>query len=139
MASEMLSTWGPERTGRVSPLDLWLAAGAELAAGTDIVRPSTRWPTSGAWWPGALSRPESKGPSTASTSPRRCACTRWYRRPQPRAGPIGQHRAGQARWPGCLPHRPGLRRHLRTGRPDLLRSPWLAAVWRTTPTSGWRG
>ena len=39
MASEMLSTWGPERTGRVSPLDLWLAAGAELAAGTDIVRP----------------------------------------------------------------------------------------------------
>jgi predicted amidohydrolase YtcJ len=39
MASEMLNTWGPERTGRVSPLDLWLAAGAELAAGTDIVRP----------------------------------------------------------------------------------------------------
>jgi len=39
MASEMLVTWGPERTQRVTPLDQWLAAGAELAAGTDIVRP----------------------------------------------------------------------------------------------------
>src|SRR5215467_9802673 len=39
MASEMLDTWGPERTQRVTPLDQWVAAGADLAAGTDIVRP----------------------------------------------------------------------------------------------------
>jgi len=39
MASEMLITWGPERTSRVAPLDQWLAAGADLAVGTDIVRP----------------------------------------------------------------------------------------------------
>ena len=39
MASEMLITWGAERTRRVTPLDQWLAAGAGLAAGTDIVRP----------------------------------------------------------------------------------------------------
>ena len=39
MGSEMLVTWGPERTRRVNPLDEWLAAGADLAAGTDIVRP----------------------------------------------------------------------------------------------------
>ena len=35
----MLAAWGPERTRRVTPLDQWLAAGADLAAGTDIVRP----------------------------------------------------------------------------------------------------
>jgi predicted amidohydrolase YtcJ len=39
MGSEMLVTWGPERTARVNPLDEWLAAGADLAAGTDVVRP----------------------------------------------------------------------------------------------------
>src|SRR6516162_3652847 len=39
MASEMLVTWGPERTRRVTPLDQWLAAGADLAAGTDLARP----------------------------------------------------------------------------------------------------
>jgi predicted amidohydrolase YtcJ len=39
MGSEMLVTWGPERTRDVNPLDEWLAAGADLAAGTDIVRP----------------------------------------------------------------------------------------------------
>jgi predicted amidohydrolase YtcJ len=39
MGSEMLTTWGPERTRQVNPLDQWLAAGASLAAGTDIVRP----------------------------------------------------------------------------------------------------
>src|SRR6516165_8369228 len=39
MGSEMLTTWGPERTRRVNPLDEWLAAGADLAAGTDVVRP----------------------------------------------------------------------------------------------------
>jgi predicted amidohydrolase YtcJ len=39
MASEMLTTWGPGRTARVSPVDEWLAAGTILAAGTDIVRP----------------------------------------------------------------------------------------------------
>jgi len=35
----MLATWGPERTQQVNPLDEWLALGANLAAGTDIVRP----------------------------------------------------------------------------------------------------
>jgi len=39
MGSEMLTTWGPVRTRRVNPLDEWLTAGADLAAGTDIVRP----------------------------------------------------------------------------------------------------
>jgi predicted amidohydrolase YtcJ len=39
MGSEMLIAWGPERTRRVTPLDQWLAAGASLAAGTDLVRP----------------------------------------------------------------------------------------------------
>jgi predicted amidohydrolase YtcJ len=39
MGSEMLTTWGPERTRRVNPLDEWLAGGADLAAGTDIARP----------------------------------------------------------------------------------------------------
>jgi len=39
MGSEMLTTWGPERTRRVNPLDEWLAAGADLAAGTDMARP----------------------------------------------------------------------------------------------------
>jgi len=39
MASEMLVTWGPDRTRQITPLDQWLAAGASLAAGTDIVRP----------------------------------------------------------------------------------------------------
>ena len=39
MGSEMLVTWGPERTRQVNPLDEWLAAGASLAAGTDIARP----------------------------------------------------------------------------------------------------
>jgi predicted amidohydrolase YtcJ len=39
MGSEMLATWGPERTRQVNPLDEWLAAGASLAAGTDIARP----------------------------------------------------------------------------------------------------
>jgi predicted amidohydrolase YtcJ len=39
MGSEMLVTWGPERTREVNPLDQWLAAGASMAVGTDIVRP----------------------------------------------------------------------------------------------------
>jgi predicted amidohydrolase YtcJ len=39
MGSEMLASWGAERTRRVNPLDEWLVAGADLAAGTDIVRP----------------------------------------------------------------------------------------------------
>jgi len=39
MGSEMLHTWGPDRTARVNPLDEWLVLGASLAAGTDIVRP----------------------------------------------------------------------------------------------------
>src|SRR5262249_2966195 len=39
MGSEMLVTWGPERTRQVNPLDEWLATGADLAAGTDMARP----------------------------------------------------------------------------------------------------
>ena len=39
MGSEMLTTWGPDRTRQVNPLTEWLAAGASLAAGTDIARP----------------------------------------------------------------------------------------------------
>jgi predicted amidohydrolase YtcJ len=39
MGSEMLQTWGPERTRQVNPLDEWLALGASLAAGTDIAHP----------------------------------------------------------------------------------------------------
>jgi predicted amidohydrolase YtcJ len=39
MGSEMVATWGAERTQEVNPLDEWLALGADLAAGTDIVRP----------------------------------------------------------------------------------------------------
>jgi predicted amidohydrolase YtcJ len=39
MGREMLVTWGPDRTRQVNPLDEWLALGAALAAGTDIVRP----------------------------------------------------------------------------------------------------
>jgi predicted amidohydrolase YtcJ len=47
MASEMLVTWGPERTRQITPIDQWLAAGAGLAAGTDIVRPFN--PMTGVW------------------------------------------------------------------------------------------
>lgn len=47
MGSQMLVTWGPERTGQVNPLDEWLAAGAALAAGTDLVRPFN--PMTGVW------------------------------------------------------------------------------------------
>jgi predicted amidohydrolase YtcJ len=39
MGSEMLLTWGPDRTRQVNPLDQWLAAGVHLAAGTDMARP----------------------------------------------------------------------------------------------------
>jgi hypothetical protein len=39
LGSEMLTTWGPERTARANPIDQWLAAGAILAAGTDLTRP----------------------------------------------------------------------------------------------------
>jgi predicted amidohydrolase YtcJ len=39
MGSEMLVTWGSERTRRVNLLGEWLAAGATLAAGTDMARP----------------------------------------------------------------------------------------------------
>jgi predicted amidohydrolase YtcJ len=47
MGSEMLQTWGPERTRQVNPLDEWLALGADLAAGTDIARPFN--PMLGVW------------------------------------------------------------------------------------------
>jgi predicted amidohydrolase YtcJ len=39
MGTEMLRTWGPERTVDVNPIDEWLAAGAQLAVGTDLARP----------------------------------------------------------------------------------------------------
>ena len=39
MGGEMLATWGEARTMQANPLDQWLADGAELAVGTDIVRP----------------------------------------------------------------------------------------------------
>jgi len=39
MGSEMVQLWGAERASRVNPVDEWIAAGADLAAGTDIVRP----------------------------------------------------------------------------------------------------
>jgi predicted amidohydrolase YtcJ len=39
MGSEMLRTWGPDRTRQVNPLHEWLAVGADLAAGTDMARP----------------------------------------------------------------------------------------------------
>jgi predicted amidohydrolase YtcJ len=39
MAAEMLTTWGPARTASVNPLDRWLAEGAQLAVGTDLIRP----------------------------------------------------------------------------------------------------
>jgi predicted amidohydrolase YtcJ len=39
MATEMVDTWGPDRTAEVNPLDEWIAEGAQLAVGTDIVRP----------------------------------------------------------------------------------------------------
>jgi predicted amidohydrolase YtcJ len=39
MGSEMLTTWGEQRTRHVNPIDEWLAAGAQLAAGSDITRP----------------------------------------------------------------------------------------------------
>jgi len=47
MGSEMLQTWGPERTRQVNPLDEWLALGADLAAGTDMARPFN--PMLGVW------------------------------------------------------------------------------------------
>jgi predicted amidohydrolase YtcJ len=39
LGSEMLTTWGPQRTARANSIDQWLAAGAILAAGTDLTRP----------------------------------------------------------------------------------------------------
>lgn len=39
LGSEMLTTWGPQRTARANSIDQWLAADAILAAGTDLTRP----------------------------------------------------------------------------------------------------
>jgi predicted amidohydrolase YtcJ len=47
MGSQMQITWGPERTSQVNPLDEWLAAGVDLAAGSDLVRPFN--PMTGIW------------------------------------------------------------------------------------------
>jgi predicted amidohydrolase YtcJ len=47
MGSQMRVTWGPERTREVNPLDEWLAAGAALAAGSDLARPFN--PMTGVW------------------------------------------------------------------------------------------
>jgi predicted amidohydrolase YtcJ len=47
MGSQMRVTWGPERTRQVNPLDEWLAAGAAVAAGSDLARPFN--PMTGIW------------------------------------------------------------------------------------------
>jgi predicted amidohydrolase YtcJ len=47
LGSEMLTTWGPECTARANPIDQWLAAGAILAAGTDLTRPFN--PSTSVW------------------------------------------------------------------------------------------
>jgi predicted amidohydrolase YtcJ len=47
MGSQMQVGWGPERTRQVNPLDEWLAAGADLAAGSDLARPFN--PMTGIW------------------------------------------------------------------------------------------
>ncbi len=47
MGSQMQMTWGPERTRQVNPLDEWIAAGADLAAGSDLARPFN--PMTGVW------------------------------------------------------------------------------------------
>jgi predicted amidohydrolase YtcJ len=47
MGSQMQITWGPERTRELNPLDEWLALGADLAAGSDLVRPFN--PMTGVW------------------------------------------------------------------------------------------
>lgn len=47
MGSQMRLTWGPDRTRQVNPLDEWLAAGADLAAGSDMARPFN--PMTGIW------------------------------------------------------------------------------------------
>jgi predicted amidohydrolase YtcJ len=47
MGSQMQITWGPQRTRQVNPLNEWLAAGADLAAGSDLVRPFN--PMTGVW------------------------------------------------------------------------------------------
>jgi predicted amidohydrolase YtcJ len=39
LGSETLTTWGPDRTADVNPLDDWIARGATLAVGTDVARP----------------------------------------------------------------------------------------------------
>jgi predicted amidohydrolase YtcJ len=76
MGSEFLVNWGPERTRHINPIDEWLAAGAKLAAGTDIVRPFN--PMTNVW--GMVTRgtktAASRVPSMPSTSLPRCGCTR---------------------------------------------------------------
>jgi predicted amidohydrolase YtcJ len=76
MGSEVLQTWGPERTRQVNPLDEWLALGASLAAGTDIARPFN--PMLGVW--GMATRGTKaagvQAPSTPSRSRPRSSCTR---------------------------------------------------------------
>jgi predicted amidohydrolase YtcJ len=47
MGSQMQVSWGPDRTRRVNPLAEWLAAGADLAAGSDLARPFN--PMVGVW------------------------------------------------------------------------------------------
>jgi predicted amidohydrolase YtcJ len=47
MGSQMQVNWGPDRTRQVNPLAEWLAAGADLAAGSDLVRPFN--PMIGIW------------------------------------------------------------------------------------------
>ena len=110
MGSEMLDTWGSQRTRQVNPLDEWLALGASLAAGTDIARPFN--PMTNVW--GMVTRgtksQASRAPSTRSTWPPRCGYTRWAPPPSTtsRTGWAVSRRASSR--PGRLPHRPVHRR-----------------------------
>ena len=129
MGSEMLTTWGPERTRRVNPLDEWLAAGADLAAGTDIARPFN--PMTNVW--GMVTRGTKsagiQGPEHAiDVADALRAVHPGHRRPQRRRGPAGQHHARQARRPRRLPRGPDDRRPGRPGRASPRRSPSSAAA-----------
>jgi amidohydrolase family protein len=135
----MLATWGPERTRQVNPIDEWLALGASLAAGTDIVRPFN--PMTNVW--GMVTRGTKsagvQGPehaiSVATALELYTMGTAALNHEQDR---LGQHQPGQARRPGRLRSRPAGRRSRGPGRshPGLhhrrrqarARPPWHAGA-----------
>ena len=117
MGSEMLAAWGPERTSQVSPLDEWLAAGASLAAGTDIARPFN--PMTAVW--GMVTRGTKsagiQGPAHAiDVATALELYTMGSARLNHEADRLGSHQPRQARRPGRLPRRPVHRGHRRPGR-----------------------